>query len=360
MKGESSTKLSLDLKVGETLFDLKIKLALSNTLEQILFALLGLGQLIAYPPTSTVKNRYVLRIQNLNSLCLRIGITSEKLIKIIAELDSKPSALYGVLEQEKETGEIRIINPPCWRLKTIQSKILARLLNNIPISEYTFGWVKGRDRLKCVEGHVGKKILLQADIANFFPSIRFGHVYRVFERLECHPIVSKALTRIMTYNKGLPQGAPTSPQLANIILKQLDDEFSGFWRKRGVHYSRFGDDIIVSSNRQIAKEFFKDIITKGLEKFDLKPKLRKFSSNQSWTRQEALGVIVNRKTNAPKEEIHELEVILHNAESTGLEMQNRQKEPNFPAHIAGKIAQVKALNPSAGEKLWSNFKKVNF
>ena len=115
---------------------------------------------------------------------------------------------------------------------------------------------------------------------------------------------------------------------------------------------------MVSSNNQVEQDFFEEITTKGLRKFGLNPKLGKFHRSHTSVRQKALGIIVNKKTNIPKEEVHELDVILHNAASTGIESQNRKNHPSFPAHIAGRIAQVKAINPELGEKLWRKFKEV--
>src|SRR3989304_8905653 len=119
---KESLWLSLHLRVG-TLLDFRIKLGVPEKLVRTLVLMIGVGAATkAYLTNLIVKTHFVLRIQNLDSLCRRIGIPEEKLSKVINELTSNSSALYGEKKQRKETGEIRIINPPRWKLKKVQSR----------------------------------------------------------------------------------------------------------------------------------------------------------------------------------------------------------------------------------------------
>lgn len=294
-----------------------------------------------------------LGIQSLESLSLRLGVSPE----LLEQLSQNTADLYTKAVIPKKSGESRILFPPKEELKRAQRLILDRLLKGIPISEAAFGWVEKRSRVDCIENHIGKKSVYTADIRDFFPSIHHSRVFRLFlERLKCSQEVSSVLTKLTTYQYSLPQGAPTSPQLCNIILKPLDDKFSSLWQKQGAYYSRFGDDIIVSSNHQLRE--FKRVVGINLERFGLKVNPDKFDDMPHTSRQQVLGLVVNEKPNIPPEEIQEIKNILYKARTTGLEAQNTEGHWDFPAHLAGKITQIKAVNPKIGAKLWSEFREV--
>ena len=295
----------------------------------------------------------MIKLQKLDSLSHLLGIELKPLVLIA---DQSPS-LYYEKTQLKKDGTKRIINPPQAKLKVIQRRILDRLLVKIPISSHAFGWIKGRSRLDCVKGHTNKKIVYTADISDFFPSIHHTRIYRLFnKKLNCSPDVSRLLTQLTTYKFGLPQGSPSSPMLTNIILKTFDDDLFPYWSKKGAHYSRFGDDIIVSLNSRLPT--FKKIISAKVKNYGLKINAKKFCEMKHNHRQKALGLIVNEKVSIPRNEVLEIKNILHKAMKTGFEAQNKNNHPNFKDHIAGRIVQVKIFNPNVGEKLWENFQSL--
>lgn len=294
------------------------------------------------------------QIQKLKSLSLCLGIDLNYLINIA----NQTSCLYKDKQIPKKNGGYRNIFAPDYKLKILQRLILKRLLNKIPISKSAFGWVLSKSRGDCVLGHVNKKIVYAADISDFFPSIHYKKIYWIYnKKLGFSPDVSRILTKLTTYRGYLPQGAPTSPMITNIILKPFDDELFSYWKKRKAYYSRFGDDIIVSSNKEIVN--FKIITTIRIKNIGLKANVEKFKKMKSTSRQEALGLIINKKVNILRQEVQELKNILHKAELNDLESQNLHDYPNFIAHIAGRIVQVKALNPKVGNTLWDSFIKIN-
>ena len=296
----------------------------------------------------------MIRIQKLESLSRLIGIKLPRLILI----GNQSENLYFEKTQLKKDGTQRIINPPREKLKIIQRRILDRILIGIQISSHAFGWIKGKSRIDCLKGHTNKKIVYTADISDFFPSIHYARIYKLFnKKFNYSPDVSRLVTQLTTYNFGLPQGSPSSPMLTNIILKPFDDELFSYWEKQDAYYSRFGDDIIVSSNSKLS--WFKKYLTNKVKKFGLKINVKKFQEMRKTKRQKILGLIINEKVNMPKKEIEEVKRILHKAKNSGLETQNKNNHPNFRAHIAGRIVQIKIFNPDVGEKLWEKFRSLN-
>lgn len=295
----------------------------------------------------------MLQIQKLESLSRSLGI---KLSRLNLVASQSPSLYSQVIHQKKDGGE-RIIYPPNDQLKIIQRRILDKILLNLPISPHAFGWVKGRSRFDCVKGHVNKKLVYCADISDFFPSIHYTRVYRLFnKKLNCSPDVSGLLTRLTTYKGSLPQGSPSSPMITNIILKPFDDELYPYWKSFKAFYSRFGDDIIVSSNLKLPQ--FKIVTSKKVKNFGLKVNPKKFATMDSAKRQQTLGLIINEKVNIPKEEVLEIKAILHKAKLTNLEGQNKNNHPNFKDHLAGRIVQIKIFNPKIGETIWSDYQEI--
>ncbi len=234
--------------------------------------------------------------------------------------------LYSVLVAKKRSGEPRVIHAPNWPLLNIQHKILALLEELYRPSPRTMGFVKGRGIKENAAAHVGKKLILNVDLKDYFPSIHIGRIRR---RLISAPYnltddVATTIAKLCTLDGILPIGAPTSPIIANIISSQLDNELTRVARIHGCFYTRYADDITLSTNRS---KFPPDIVkvagTNAAETElgdDLLSAIHKggFSVNEKKTRilnrfmrQEVCGVTCNERLNVRRPMLREVRGILH-------------------------------------------------
>ena len=148
-----------------------------------------------------------------------------------------------------EPPKKRWIDHPVDPLKAIQSRIQERLLSRLVLPEHLLGGVHGKSILDNAQLHLGARYLVSIDIKNFFPSITPDQVHNVFRRtLNCSPAVSYLLTGLTTYRGRFPQGAPTSPLLANLVLGTFDREIRAACQENGIRYSTWVDDLAFSGN----------------------------------------------------------------------------------------------------------------
>jgi RNA-directed DNA polymerase len=147
------------------------------------------------------------------------------------------------------SGRKRWIDNPVDPLKTIQSRIEQRLLKRVVLPEHLLGGVKGKSIADNVKKHLAAKYLVSIDIKNFFPSITPHQVYAVWRKtLNCSPDVAYLLTGLTTYRDRLPQGAPTSTLLANLVLSALDPDIRTACDTSRITYSSWVDDLAFSGD----------------------------------------------------------------------------------------------------------------
>lgn len=141
----------------------------------------------------------------------------------------------------------RIINPSTLRLKNIQKQINKYILSKILIPDYIFGGIKGKDNVLNAKQHQGKKFKFITDLTNFFPSITNKMVYEMFIRYNFAPDVASILTKLTTYKGHVPQGAPTSTYIANLVFTKTGNELEKLAIEHNITFTSFVDDLTFSS-----------------------------------------------------------------------------------------------------------------
>lgn len=300
---------------------------------------------------------------------LGLSITRLRWLAFHAEAPSRTH--YVTFEIPKRTGGMRTLSAPHDDLKKAQHWILEHVLAKLPVTDAAHGFVPGRSVVSNARAHVGRDVIVNCDLKDFFPSITLGRVRGVFEAIGYSPAVATVLallcteaprTRVTHEGKvlwvavgprALPQGAPTSPALSNKIARKLDQRFLGLGAKMGWYYTRYADDLTFSAGagqrgkigyllariRHIAED----------EGFAMNPK--KCRVQRAARRQEVTGVVVNDKLSLPREDLRKLRAIVHGAQKTGLAAQNREGREGFEAWLRGKIAYVSMVDAAKGEKL---------
>lgn len=190
----------------------------------------------------------------------------------------------------------RILCVPNAFLKTVQRRILDQYLYQLEESEYSTAYCKGKSLLDNASPHVGKECVLKLDISHFFDSIDDDMVYLVMKRLGLSVPATALLTHLCTYRAKLPQGAPTSPYIANLAMKQFDEKLGRWCSERNIAYTRYCDDMTFSGPKAAIRE--SRIISKVRSMmyrmgFMLNDKKTVFISSSQ--QQRVTGIVVNEK-----------------------------------------------------------------
>ena len=161
----------------------------------------------------------------------------------------------------------------------------------------------------------------------------------------------------------LPQGAPSSPMIANLCASGLDRRLAGLARSLGgVHYTRYADDLLLSGDSDFARQAKRIRILIGAialeEGFAIN--FRKTRMMRQGARQSACGIVLNQKLNINRRAYDELKAILHNCIQHGGRSQNRQSHPHFQQHLGGRISWFEQINAQRGQKLRSMFEQIDF
>lgn len=198
--------------------------------------------------------------------------------KIIVKTDK-----FGKPKLDKKGNpKQRIINPSINRLKVIQKRIQKNILLKLHMPDYAYGAVKGRDNVSNAKKHQGKKYKFTTDLKDFFPSITNKEVYEMFVGEEFSHEVSSLLTKFTTYKGKIPQGAPTSSTLANLVFRKTGDILDVFSKENGLTFTSFVDDMTFSSPKDFKKLVpnILDIITAD---FKISHKKTNYSRNPNIT-----------------------------------------------------------------------------
>lgn len=143
--------------------------------------------------------------------------------------------------------QYRVLNPSIKRLKVIQKRIQKNILNKIDYPDYAFGAIKGKDNILNAKQHKGKKYKFTTDLTKFFPSINHKMVFKMFRGFDFSPTVSSILTKLTTYKGKVPQGAPTSSSIANLVFIKTGNRLNDMSKKENITFTSFVDDLTFSS-----------------------------------------------------------------------------------------------------------------
>jgi retron-type reverse transcriptase len=305
-----------------------------------------------------------------------MGVTIPQLRWLAYHSDAAQTTHYVSFQIPKRSGGARNISAPRKHIRRAQEWILREILQKIPTEPPAHGFVAGRSILTNAGEHLRRKVVINLDLKDFFPSITFPRVLGALESLGYSPAAATILALICTeaprkkavydgtiYHvavgpRGLPQGACTSPALSNLVARRLDRRVSGMAKKHGLSYTRYADDLTLSldSKEAIAMTLARARHIVEEEGFEINwPKARVLRTGVEQT---VTGVVVNDKINVPRRIRRLLRAILHNAKKSGLASQNRGGHPQFAAHLRGRVEFVRMVNPAAASKLKQALQQV--
>jgi len=286
-------------------------------------------------------------------------------------------------------GRHRLLEIPKLRLKTVQAKILHGILDNVPPHEVAHGFRRNHSIFTNAEPHVKQEVVVSYDLADFFATVRCEQVMAIFRRIGYPRIIARHLAAICTKStpeevwrkhpsyasqpaqwqrmgvwrrRHLPQGAPTSPALANLAAWRLDMRMSHLARHFQWTFTRYADDLTFSGDRALGRNrltlmtWVAGIV--GQEGFRIN--LKKTHLMRQSQRQEVCGVVVNQKCNVRRSEYDELKAILHNCVKHGGASHNRRQHPDFAGHLRGRIAALAQINSLRAAKLFALWEGIKW
>lgn len=278
-----------------------------------------------------------------------------------------PAKKYSLFQIRKRSGGFRRISAPQTALKILQRKLNQVLQAVYAPRDCVHGFVKERNIVTNAKSHVRKRYVLNIDLADFFPSINFGRVRGMFmaRPYQLPDKVATVLAQICCNDNELPQGAPTSPVVANMICARLDNELRRFAQSCRCAFSRYADDLSFSTSLStFPAELASMDSTDGPPQVRLGVRLREiihgngFAINPDkvrlvdWRhRQEVTGLVVNRHANVPRSFVRQVRAMLHAWRKHGLaaaegeftaRYDRRQRRPggeppSFKRVVKGKI-----------------------
>lgn len=326
----------------------------------------------------------LLREQSLPVMCTpldvarQLGISLTRLRGLAYHSEVSGRLNYVQFRVCRRNGGERLLSAPHVRLKAVQRWIHEQILQRLSVTESAHGFVPGRSILSNAEIHAGQEFVLCMDIRDFFPSITFPRVRHQFVRCGYSQAVATILALLCTEcprelvelhgrrawlstgPRGLPQGACTSPALSNLVTARLDHRLRGLANRFGLNFSRYADDLTFSGGPVIRDragwllERIRHLIeAEGFQVQEAKTRIQSRASAQVVT-----GLVVNDRPAVSRSHVRRMRAILHQAQSTGLESQNREQHPNFRAWVEGQIAWIAMTRPQAAARLRVQLQQV--
>ncbi len=316
--------------------------------------------------------------QSLPELCVLLGVESLRELDWLQLPHTRRDTLtdhYVRTMIPKRCIGVRWLEEPKPKLKKVQRLIARLILSTIPIHEAAHAYRVGRSIRTCVEQHLGKPLVVRMDLENFFGSIPLKRVASLFRRAGFSDHVALMLARLCvaparldnfadTHRslrlQRLPQGAPTSPGIANAIAYSMDRRLESLSKRFGLEYTRYADDLIFSGHQMSVDRIdgFVTYVAVIASEEGFQVNHRKTRKQTAGQRHRVLGMVINEKANMPRQDYETLRAILYNCQRSDPETQNRSSESNFRAHLAGRIGYLRSLNPQRAEKLQRMFDSI--
>jgi len=280
-----------------------------------------------------------------------LGVSREELFSVADTAGAKyktfpaPEKIRPFQKKFKPPKKRPISNPHI-DLKRIQKLIHKRLLKTLNLPYYLCGGVKGRTILDNVLCHLGALMLVTVDIKNFFPSISNLQVYQVWNKiLDCSPQISGLLTRLTTFERRLPQGAPTSTLLANLVLHSVDAPIRSECQRSSVTYTSWVDDLAFSGPNSTG---ILEVVIPTLHKSGFRISRKKIKIMGAGDRKTLTGILLGRFPNVVRERLSQIRSGIH---KIGVNQVQPEEMNSYVGALRSRIAQVATIYPRRADKL---------
>ena len=282
-----------------------------------------------------------------------LNLTKEKQLSLLYGLSNHTEEHYQKIQIPKRNGAWRTLYVPDSLLKYVQKQILHRVLARLPVSYCASAYKKDCSLKENAAPHTGKSIVLKLDILDFFGNITYISVYQhAFPGELFPPPVRTLLAHLCCYRDFLPQGAPTSPYISNLVLFPFDRYMERWCKNQNITYTRYCDDLTFSGSFEpeaVIRKVSSFLLRMG---FEINPKKMKICPQGQ--RQIITGIVVNEKTQVPKTYRRNLRQEIYYIEKFGLSehlahIHSDLTPEKYLEHLKGKIRYVLQINPQDRE-----------
>jgi retron-type reverse transcriptase len=314
-----------------------------------------------------------LAIKSVRELTVFLGVSYEDFTFLLYR---KPAASrYKSFIISKKNGQPRLIEAPIKPIRAMQRKLADVLSEIYRPRKAVYGFVRQGSIKRNAENHCNRPWVLNFDLKDFFHSVHFGRVLAIFQgwRFKFPREVAVAIAHLCCHERRLPQGAPTSPVISNIACDRFDAEMVSFARAHGCRYTRYSDDITISTTRrdlpavvvalaQKERPIISDLVATIVERNRFLINRDKTKVHHRKKRQEITGLTVNIKPNITRTFVRQVRAMLHAWQRYGLENAQeefwkkwdkkdrgpRQNPPAFEKVVRGKIDFIGAVRGARG------------
>jgi len=298
-------------------------------------------------------------IYSVSVLAVALGIPEQVLLRVSADANHS----YRLAKEEKKKdGSVRQAydaHPP---LKSVQTHIKERILSRVHFPEYLNGSLKGRSTRKNAQPHVGAKIVISEDIANFFPTISPTLVKAMWRGLfGFSDDVADLLTTLTTKDGGVPQGAVTSSYLANLVFWAFEPALCRKFQRRGYVYTRYVDDITVSSVRRLNNEEKSEIISGiygMLRACGVRAKRKKHDLSTAKKRITTTKLVHNTRVSLTKEVRRDVRTAVHLLEQKAAFGDYDNMLQIELASASSRVGRLNSFHPTEGVALQARLKRL--
>lgn len=341
-------------------------------------------------PTAMVRNPWALpHLDTVGDLCGLLGLSAGELAWFadVKSLDrgagAEPLRHYRSSVLRTPAGALRVLEPPKPRLKALQRRLLDEALHRVPLHDAAHGFRPGRSVATHAAPHAGRDVVVRLDLESFFASVSAARVYGVWRTAGYPEPVAHVLTGLVTtvlphhvwaalprtpssagdpahWRLGrrlavphLPQGAPTSPVLANLAAWRLDVRLTALVERWGGRYTRYADDIALSGpgGWRRGTSRLLDAVEEVVRDEGFRLNAHKTAVLPRAGRQVLGGLVVNDRPRVARREVDLLRAVLTNCARHGPSTQNREEHPAFEAHLRGRVSWVAQHDPAKGARL---------
>jgi RNA-directed DNA polymerase len=293
-----------------------------------------------------------------------LGIRSSRQLGFFLLASDHKNGPYTTHTIPKRNGSERLICAPKKQLKWVQKQILKHIVSKVPPHPAAHGFVNGRSTVTNATPHAGAELLVKFDLKDFFPTVHYFRVMGFFASLgyalgncmfgtddESNQI-APVLARLCCYTPDpkkwgvavLPQGAPTSPAISNLVCRRLDARLEGLAKANKGTYTRYADDLTFSFKTAEALNLgrFRWWVDQVCQQEGFTVNQPKFRVIRDSQRQVVTGLVVNDAPRVPRELRREIRAILHNCETKGVESQ-AARHPKFNGNVGAFVQYVRGM-----------------
>lgn len=272
---------------------------------------------------------------------------------VLGTIRRQPERFYSEFRISKHSGGSRIISVPTPVLRGVQDWIYQHIGIAFEPHMACHGFVRGRSIVSNAAPHTGATVILKLDLTDFFGSVERRRIFSLFRRVGFSRTVSRLLTTMTTLNGALPQGAPTSPVLANMAAFRLDVRLAGLCRRHGIAYTRYADDLTFSGDA-VTQARLKRGIERIIRNEGFRPNERKAHYLHREQRQAVTGIVVNDGLNWPRDRRRALRQEVYYLKRFGVDAHLERRgfgASRYKEHIYGHLYALNAVRRDEAQGL---------